>query len=111
MKTDIPLALRKARKAKGLTLEQLAVQVNSSKTYIWRLEKDASLNPGIKLIAKIADVLDLMVDELLYPAKERKIDSEINMFIEDFLSLEEALKKGIIAHVKEVKKYKKNTDQ
>jgi transcriptional regulator with XRE-family HTH domain len=51
--------IRTLRKQKKLSLEQLAVLTESSKSYIWELENKDEPNPSIEKVAKIAAVLDV----------------------------------------------------
>lgn len=64
--------IRNQRKQQGLTLEQLAEQTESSKSYIWELENKVNPKPSAEKIAKIATILKvtpefLMDDQLTEP--------------------------------------------
>ncbi len=50
--------LREARKAKGLTLDQLGAQIGSSKAYVWQLENKDQASPSGDLLMKLCSVLD-----------------------------------------------------
>lgn len=57
--------IRKLRKEKGLTLDQLAEQSGSSKSYIWELENKSPPRPSAEKLAKIADRLGTTIEFLL----------------------------------------------
>lgn len=57
--------IRALRKQKKLSLEQLAVLTDSSKSYIWELENKDEPNPSAEKIARIAAVLEVTTEFLL----------------------------------------------
>lgn len=57
--------LRALRKAKGLTLDQLARETGSSKSYVWELENKEAARPSAEKIAKIAALLGVTAEFLL----------------------------------------------
>lgn len=57
--------VRELRKEKGLTLDELAVQSESSKSYIWDLENKPVARPSGEKLAKIAGVLGVTPEFLL----------------------------------------------
>ncbi len=67
--------IRNLRKAKDLTLEQLAEQTESSKGYIWELENRESKSPSAEKLLKIADVLGVTVEFLLDESKSDPSDN------------------------------------
>lgn len=58
------ITLAEARAAKGLSLQQLADKVGSSKNYIWQLEQKESPQPTVKLAWNLHLALDVPVPEL-----------------------------------------------
>jgi transcriptional regulator with XRE-family HTH domain len=56
--------LRRLRHDKGISQENLAYEAGVNRTYLSRLEKAASY-PGLEIIGKLADVLDVEPAELL----------------------------------------------
>jgi transcriptional regulator with XRE-family HTH domain len=63
--------LRRLRHAKGLSQEDLAYEADVNRTYMSKLEKGASY-PGLEIIGKLADVLEIEPAELLrLPTKRR----------------------------------------
>lgn len=57
--------IRALRKQKKLSLEQLAVLTDSSKSYIWELENKDEPNPSAEKIARIAAELEVTTEFLL----------------------------------------------
>lgn len=57
--------IRVLRKEKGLTLEELAKQADSSKGYIWELENKEKGRPSAAKIEQIAKALDVTPEYLL----------------------------------------------
>ena len=57
--------IRDLRKKQELSLEQLADQTESSKSYIWELENKADPKPCADNLAKIAAALKVTTDFLL----------------------------------------------
>ncbi|GAO52950.1 helix-turn-helix domain-containing protein [Novosphingobium sp. MD-1] len=57
--------IRALRKERGLTLDQLAEQSGSSKSYIWELENKNPPRPSAEKLIKIADKLGTTIEFLL----------------------------------------------
>lgn len=57
--------LRALRKERGLTLDQLAEQSGSSKSYIWELENKSPPRPSADKLSKIASQLGTTIEFLL----------------------------------------------
>ena len=63
--------LRRLRHTRGLSQEDLAYEADVNRTYMSKLEKGASY-PGLEIIGKLADVLEVEPAELLrLPTKRR----------------------------------------
>lgn len=67
--------IRKLRKEKKLTLDELAKQTDSSKGYIWELENRDTRKPSAEKLMKIADVLDVTTEFLL---DDKKLEPDTN---------------------------------
>ena len=64
--------LRRFRHAKGISQEDLAYEADVNRTYLSKLEKGVSY-PGLEIIAKLADALEVEPAELLMmPRREGK---------------------------------------
>ena len=57
--------IRKYRKQKGYTLEQLAERLDVSTTFIGQIER-ASGKPSLETLVRIANALDVSADALLF---------------------------------------------
>lgn len=60
--------LRTARKAKGLTLDQVAQAAGLTKGFVSRLERD-DVSPSVASLVSVCDVLGLRVGELFDPPR------------------------------------------
>jgi XRE family transcriptional regulator, master regulator for biofilm formation len=77
----------KIRRSKDLTLTELADRANISKSYLSNIERDINKNPSIKILEKIASVLDVDFQILLAGTT---LDSE--HFDQDLLEFANELK-------------------
>ena len=57
--------LRRLRHAKGISQEDLAYEADVNRSYLSKLEKGVSY-PGLEIIAKLANALDVEPAELLF---------------------------------------------
>lgn len=80
--------IRKQRRQKNFTLEQLAEQLDVSTTFIGQIER-AKGKPSLETLVKIANVLELSVDSLLFGDLNAK--SSNNHFIKRVEELTENL--------------------
>lgn len=62
MSINIGKKIKELRKAKGYTLDELATQADSSKSYIWELENKTPPRPSAQKLAKIAKALGVTMD-------------------------------------------------
>ena len=63
--------LRRLRHAKGISQEDLAYDADVNRTYLSKLEKGVSY-PGLEIIVKLANALDVEPAELLMAAPPRR---------------------------------------
>lgn len=96
---DFGMLIRYIRKKKGYSLADLEEMTNISKSYIYRLEKGERKAPSIKIIEKLAQALDIDINELL---KAVNNDSEEVPSLESLLLAHQFTIKNKIA-TKEVK--------
>lgn len=66
--------LRRARKARGLTLDQVAQAAGLTKGFVSRLERD-DVSPSVASLVTVCDVLGLRVGELFDPPRTSVIRS------------------------------------
>lgn len=76
---DLGKRIRKARKAKKLTQEQIGTAVSVSDATINRYEKGIR-QPDPEMLRLIADVLDVSVDYLLGRTETPRLKTEVNEF-------------------------------
>jgi transcriptional regulator with XRE-family HTH domain len=57
--------IKNLRIRKGLSLQDLADRVESSKAHIWDLESGRSKNPSVDLLAKLAKALEVSIADLV----------------------------------------------
>jgi len=69
--------IKKLRKEKGLTLQDLATSVGLGKSYIWEIENGRIKNPSFEKILIIAKALDVDV-EYLVNDQELKVGQDFN---------------------------------
>jgi len=76
--SDVPTPLgdkiRKLRKDKRYSLDQLAELADISKSYLWELENRETANPTMDKVAKIAAVLEVTPEFLLDNAQTESSD-------------------------------------
>ena len=74
MATVLGSKIKDARKKKGLSLDQLAVQTGMSKSYIWELENRPA-NPTKEKLSKLAEALD--VTAAYFTHDETELDGDV----------------------------------
>lgn len=79
-------ALRFFRKAKRLTLAELAAQVDSHVGNLSRIERN-NVNPSMSLLYRLADNLDVSVTDLFQLAEGRQADRNQASLNANFLRL------------------------
>lgn len=92
--------IRELRNDRGLSLEQLAHLVGSTKSYIWELEKKPEIKPSAELVAKLAQALDVTMDSLMDEKKEN--DKDI-VFFREYKSLSEDTKNQLMNILQAIK--------
>ncbi len=58
-------SLRRLRKARGLTQQRLAEKAGVSMIVVTKIEQGTTKDPAMSSLVKMADVLDVSVDELI----------------------------------------------
>lgn len=78
MPTPLGEKIRAERKRLKLTLDDLALKTESSKSYIWELENRPVVRPSADKINKIADVFGVTVEYLLNDEKQTPTTSDVD---------------------------------
>ncbi|MBK7544134.1 MAG: helix-turn-helix transcriptional regulator [Elusimicrobia bacterium] len=58
-------SLRRLRKARGLTQQRLAEKAGVSMIVVTKIEQGTTKDPAMSSLVKMADVLDVSIDELI----------------------------------------------
>ena len=75
------------RKEKGMTQSELAEKMNVTDKAVSKWERDLSC-PDINTISKLADVLEVSVDELLQAKKKEYSDTKLKDLINSLNQME-----------------------
>ena len=75
MPTPLGERVREVRLKRGLTLEALAEQVGSSKSYMWEIENKAVARPSAEKLHLIAVALDTTAEYLLAADEVTEIEA------------------------------------
>ncbi len=94
-------AIKKAREARGMTREQLAVIVDRNPRHIQSIENEGKY-PSIELFIQLIAMFGVSVDEYIFPEKEvkkssvrRRLDAELDKLNDKELSIVEATVSGL----------------
>jgi len=90
--TPIGQAIKKARKARGMTREQLSGIIGFAPRHIQATENEGQY-PSIELFVQLITMFDVSVDEYIFPNREvkkssvrRRLDAQLDRFLHfDFL--------------------------
>lgn len=101
MATLLGNKIRKLRKAKGLTLDELAEATGSSKSYIWELENKDGVNPSGEKLFLLAKELNTNVEFLIDDNKREQSNEDIRTtFFRRYESLSPDKKQALDAFLK-----------
>lgn len=87
--------LQKLRQRKGLTLEALADQVESTKSYLWELENKPNIRPSADLVYKLAKALNTTVGIMLGELEPENAQEEDQVFFRNYQELRPETKKQL----------------
>lgn len=82
--------VKKLRQEKKMSLSELAERAGVAKSYLSSLERNLQTNPSIQFLEKIASVLNIPVDHLIYEQPELE-----DMDSDWVLLVKEAMKSGV----------------
>ena len=95
------LAIKKARKAQGVTREQLANIIDYNPRHLQAVENEGQY-PSIELFIQLITMFDVSVDEYIFPDKEvkkssvrRRLDAQLNRLDDKELFVIEATVSGL----------------
>ena len=101
--------IRKQRKEKKYTLEQLAEKLDVSTTFIGQIERAKGI-PSLETLVKIANVLEISTDSLLFGDLNNKSGS--NHFVKKVAELTETFspkeKELLLKNIEIINEYRNN---
>jgi transcriptional regulator with XRE-family HTH domain len=87
--------IKELRTNKGLTLDQLAQETSSSKSYIWELENKNPPRPSAEKLSAIAGVLGVTVDYLIGNDESTLAEAEDKAFFRQYSGLPEPTRRQL----------------
>ena len=94
-------AIKAARKAKGISRNQLADKLNFAPRYIASIENSGQ-HPSLQILYELVTLLDVSVNQFFFPEREqekstrrRQLDTMLNGMSEKDLKILSATAKGI----------------
>ncbi len=87
--------IKELRTAQKLTLEQLAKDTGSSKSYIWELENKDPPRPSAEKLADIAKALGVTTDYLIGSDEQTLTQAEDKAFFRQYSGLPEPTRRKI----------------
>lgn len=79
----------------GLTLEALAEEIGSTKSYVWELEKKPNIRPSADLVYKLSKALNTTVGVLLGEAAVNDLAEKDQVFFRNYQELKPDTKKRL----------------
>lgn len=89
--------IKELRTKKGLTLDQLATETGSSKSYIWELENKDPPRPSAEKLAAIAVALGVTTDYLIGREEVTLADAEDKAFFREYSQMPDDTREKIRA--------------
>jgi len=87
--------VKRNRKAKNMSLSELAEKAGVAKSYLSSLERNLQTNPSINFLEKIASVLDVSVNHLMDEKEISEQENEENMDNDWVDLVKEAMNSGV----------------
>lgn len=96
MSSALGRKVRDLRKAKSLTLDELAAATGSSKSYIWEIENKPVARPSAEKLGKIASVLGVTPEFLIDEERTEPTVSELDeAFFRKYQGADEKVKEKL----------------
>ena len=77
MESTISERVKNLRKAKGLTLEELAEKALCTKSYIWEIENKPNIRPSADLVFRLAIALDTTMEHLIGEKQHSDVEDAV----------------------------------
>lgn len=87
--------LQRLRTREGLTLDELATQIGSTKSYVWELENKPNIRPSAELVYKVAKALKTTVGVLMGEPEPKDLSEQDQVFFRNYQELKPATKKQL----------------
>ena len=87
--------LQRMRNDKGMTLEGLAEEVSSTKSYCWELENKPNIRPSAGLVYRLAIALDTTVGVLMGEVTPDDVSEQDQVFFRKYQPLKPETKKRL----------------
>lgn len=87
--------LQRLRSEKKLTLEELAMKIESTKSYVWELENKPNIRPSADLVYKLSKALKTTVGVLLGEQDPYELSGEDQVFFRNYQELGDTTKKRL----------------
>lgn len=102
--TQLGKRIRKLREQNDLTLESLANQIGSAKSYVWKLENRTPESPSANKLKQIASVFGMSLAELLEEEPANNDDnSDVAQLVSVFNTLDPDRKRLAMKVIKAMK--------
>lgn len=81
----IVFVIKEIRKKKNITVYKLSKLTGISRTYLLELENNKKFNPSLSIMYKIANALEVKIDDLFYTELDlEELKQELNNTIETY---------------------------
>ena len=87
--------LQKLRNKAGLTLEELAEKIGSTKSYVWELENKPKIRPSAELVYKLSKALSTTVGVLMGEKEQDQMPEKDQVFFRNYQELNSDTKKRL----------------
>jgi len=104
MNKTIGKIIKELREKNGLTLEDLANKIESSKSYIWDLENKPNIRPSAETVYKLATSLDTTVNVLMGEKSIDDLEELDQAFFRNYQKLSPPTKKTLSDILEALKK-------
>ena len=101
--SEIGSKIRQLRKRKSLTLESLAQEIGSTKSYVWDLENKPNVRPSADKVYKLALALETTVEDLMGISKNPD-EVKDQVFFREYQGLKPKTKQQLQAILDALKK-------
>ena len=95
MPTEFGERLHELRKRARLTLDGLAEEIDSTKSYVWELENKPNIRPSADTAYKLAKALHTTVGVLMGEKEPKDLPEEDQVFFRNYQELKPGTKKQL----------------